>query len=506
MKRTSLLLLCCILAAKILFAGSFDVKTSSIISQPGIEVLGEHNGHWYAIMFETPGNLNKPPQYRIFKYSAGFANCKTSVLFPSFGEKTFYLRAAIINNKISMFYSRCELRADEQAMMDKREGRAVMSSIERQDFDANTLEPLGDAIVIFDHNDDFFTSSGIEISQTEDRSKTAVLIKPYYKYQKYKVLISDAASGKDKASIFSFKEMKLYLRFQSVGVNSDGRVFIMAKVRDDIITIQSEKPKSPYYIFGVDKDSKEPLQAEYNPVAGGRFATEPQLVILRSGEALIAADNFSDEARTVFTHVSVVKYNGQLSKTGEKQIAPSEKLIPSVQQHHAFKAGKEFTHLHTHHILPLANGGFMLLAEYQNKIISADKTIPAKTERSYIIAFRVDENLAVKKQNFLSKKQISATVDYAFSAQAVCKGNDVLIFYNDNWESDEEHNLNLMCARLPLEGESETKKVMNTSSDFFISMQQMHKAANNRILFQVIHLVDFGDITKEVKLLEVTLN
>lgn len=506
MKRTSLLFLYFILAANILLAGSFDVKTSSIISQPGIEVLGEHNGSWYAIVFETPGNLNKPPQYRIFKYSAGFTNCKTSVLFPSFGEKTFYLRAAIINNKISMFYSRCELRADEQAMMDNREGRAVMSSIERQDFDANTLEPLGDAKVIFDHKDDFFTSSGIEVSQTEDRSKTAILIKPYYKYQKYKVLISDAASGEDKANIFSFKELKLYLRFQNVGINTEGQVFVLAKVRDDVITIQSDKPKAPYYVFAFNKESKEPLQAEYNPVAGGKFTTEPQLVILKNGEALIATDNFSDEAKTAFTHVSIVKYNGQLSRTGEKQITPSEKLIPSVQQHHTFKSGKEFTHLHTQGILPLANGGFMLLTEYQAKVVSADKTIPAKTERSYIIAFRVDENMAVKKQNFISKKQISATVDYAFSAQAVCKGNDVLVFYNDNWESDEEHNLNMMCARLPQEGESETKKVMNTSSDFFISMQQMHKAANSRVLFQVIHLVDFGDVTKEIKLLEVTLN
>lgn len=506
MNRFSLFVFLCLFSV-CTYAGGYNVKTSSIISQPGMEVLGEHNGSWYAIVFETPGNLNKPPQYRIFRYSAGFSNCKTSVLYPSFGEKTFYLRAAIINNKVAMFYSRCELRADEQAMMDKREGRAVMSSIERQDFDINTLEPIGDAKVIFDHNDDFFTSSGIDIAQSNDGSKAIVLIKPYYKYQKYKVVITDETTGTEKSSTHTFKELKQYLKFQRVGINNEGLVYMLAKVRDDIITISSDKPKAPYHLFALDANSKMPLVADFNPAeAGAKYTAEPMTAVLNNGEFVLVTDGFSDEARTVFTSETVTKFNAQLSKTGSREVTPSDKLLPAVQQYHTFKGGKEFTNLHTQGILPMQGGNFMWLTEYQSKVESAVKNTPAQMEHSYMITFRFDENLAVKKQNFIHKKQISSTIDYAFSAQAFYKGNDVFLFYNDNWESDEEHSLNLKCTRLPLEGDSETKKVMNTSSDFFISMDDLFVGDNNTVLFQVIHLVDFGDVTKEIKLLEVTVN
>ena len=80
------------------FASGFDIKTSSVIAQPNVEVLGDLKGSWYAIGFEKPGNLNKPPRYQIFKYATGFKTGKTSILFSSFGEKTLYLRSAFINN------------------------------------------------------------------------------------------------------------------------------------------------------------------------------------------------------------------------------------------------------------------------------------------------------------------------------------------------------------------------------------------------------------------------
>lgn len=487
------------------YCTGFDVKTSSVIAQPGMEILGEYQDNWYAIVFETPGNLNKPPRYSLLRYSSGFSNGKTSKLYPSFGEKTFYLKSAIINNKISMFYSRCELRADEESMMNKQEGRAVMPVIERQDFDINTLEPVGDAVVVFDHNDDYFSASGIDIVQSDDKSKTVVLIKPYYKYQKYKVVITDNTAGLETAKTFDFKELKEYLKFVSVGVNNNGQVYAVAKVRDDVITYQPEKKekKVAYHLFSINKDTKEPAMADFNPEGG--HVSEVQMAVLGNGDMILANDCFADEALSVFTGVSVVKFNEQLAQTGQRVITPSEKLIQLAAQYHTFSKGREFSNVELQRVLPLEGGNFMLLAEYHARTRPADKKEVELVERSFVIAFRMDENLAPVKQNFIHKKQVSALVDYAFSVQAYSRGNDVYLFYNDNWENDEEHNMNFKCTKLPAKGDAETRKILNTSNNFFISMANLFMGGKDRILFQEDRLVDYGDITKEVKLLEVTV-
>src|ERR1043165_606691 len=126
-----------------LFAAGFDIKTSSIIDQPGVEVLGDYKGSWYVVGFEAAGTLNRPPRYKIFKYAPGFKNGKISPLYESFGEKTLYLESAFINNKISMFYAKCGKREDVSILLDKRDGRRQLPVIMRQDYDPNTLEAIG---------------------------------------------------------------------------------------------------------------------------------------------------------------------------------------------------------------------------------------------------------------------------------------------------------------------------------------------------------------------------
>jgi hypothetical protein len=194
------------------FCTGFDIKTSSTIDQPAVEVLGYCNGSWYVIGFEAPGNLNKPPRYQIFKYAGGFYSAKVSSLFPSFGEKTVYLKSAIINNKISMFYARCDRRVDESALLDPREGHRQMQTILRQDYDPNTLESSGDPQVIFNENDDRFSASGIEIAESADGTKNAVLVKCYYRQQKYKVIINGNQSGQVYAKVFEMKPVKDMLK------------------------------------------------------------------------------------------------------------------------------------------------------------------------------------------------------------------------------------------------------------------------------------------------------
>ena len=148
----------------------------------------------------------------------------------------------------------------------------------------------------------------------------------------------------------------------------------------------------------------------------------------------------------------------------------------------------------------------MLIAEYHDTITNPDKTQPHISERGYLLTFRIDENLAVNAQHFIPKKQLSAKVDYAFSASAFCKGNDVFLFHNADWETDDEHNMELQCTRLPADGsESITQKVLNTSNDFFTSVRPLYISSDGKVLFEEIKLVEFGEVSREVKLLEIGL-
>ena len=230
----------------------YQVKTSPPIDQPGVEVLGEYKGSWYVIGFDKPGNLNKPPAYKIYKYETGFANAKVSAVYPSFGEKTAYLKSAIINNKISVFYAKCERRAEEEALLDKREGHRQMDVIMCIEYDPITLEQIGDAKRFFKEDEDRFSSSGVEIAQSEDKTKTAMLVKCYYRQNLYKLILTDNIAGQVYSKVFNFKDLKEYLSFIDIEVGNNGQVLIETKVRDDVVKL-SQTPKGQnkalYYFF-----------------------------------------------------------------------------------------------------------------------------------------------------------------------------------------------------------------------------------------------------------------
>ncbi len=491
-------------------AGNYDIKTSSVIDQPGTEVLGDYQGSWYVIGFETPGNLNKPPRYKIFKYSAGFKTGKTSVLYSSFGEKTLYLRAAFVNNKISLFYARCGKREDVTVLLDKRDSRRQLPVIMRQDFDPVTLEPAGEPVTVFNEEDEYFAPSGIEISESPDRSKTAILFKPYYKQQRYKVMVTDNKSGEVFAKTFDFKLMKEYLKFLKMKVNNNGTMLIETKVREDVITLsQSTAPKGQvkYHFFSVNKQSGDKPKSIEMALVSTReqYSREPLIEALNSGEMVVAYDVVSGEREAVLKTITVLKYDENLTATGKVDVAPDSKFVSMAANYHSFKKGKEFSHLETQQILPLSDKNFMLITEYHDTISNTDKTQPVKTERNYIITYRFNEGMSVNDQQFIPKKQISAVVDYAFSTKAYAKGNDVYLFYNADWEADEEHNMNLQCSRLAADGsEPETKKVLNTSNDFFTSMEQIFPNNEGKVLVTVEKNVDYEDVSREVKLLEIT--
>ena len=169
------------------------------------------------------------------------------------------------------------------------------------------------------------------------------------------------------------------------------------------------------------------------------------------------------------------------------------------------KKGKEFSKVRAKQLLVLTDG-FALIQEYQDSIAATAKGSPATIERGYILCTRLDNMLAVKNRQFVTKKQQSNTVGYAFSAGAYNKGNEVYIFRNNDWEADEEHFMELHCTRLSADGsQTETTKVLKTSDDFFTNVSSIQPGTNGKLLFEVVKLVDYEDVSREVKLMEVTI-
>jgi hypothetical protein len=446
----------------------FEVKTSSIIDQPNIEVLGDYKGSWYVIGFEKPGNLNKPPRYKIMKYEQGTLEGKTSPLYPTFGEKTLYLKAAIINNKISLFYGKCDRRVEENDLIESREGHRQISAILRQDYDPNTLEPTGEAQTVFDENEDRFSASGVDIAESNDRTKIAMLIKCYYRQQKYKVILTDNERGQLYSRVIEFKPVKDYLKFLRLNVSNDGQVLTECKVRDDVITLSEssqKKGQTLYYFFLLQKNEAVPkLLSITSPAGRGNFFTQPLTAMLNNGNFVIAYDCFAADGDALLKSTTVAEYGSNFNLVAKKEIVPDSKFIPLAAAYQASKKTIGFPYLETQEILPLEAGSFMLISEYHQNSANPDKTKPGIVERHYIITSALDNKLNLKFTHFIPKKQTTNSLAYAFSARSYRRGNDVYLFHNADWTSDDEHNLNLLCAWIPgLGAEPETKKVLNTS-------------------------------------------
>jgi hypothetical protein len=148
----------------------------------------------------------------------------------------------------------------------------------------------------------------------------------------------------------------------------------------------------------------------------------------------------------------------------------------------------------------------MLIAEYQREAEGKTKEEPKSVERNYLITYRFDDKMTLNNFHFIAKKQSSAKFGFALSAQAYRRGNEVYIFHNDDWDSDDEHGIALQCSRMPATGgEADTRKVVMTSDDFFTSMKHFYPRNDGRVLFTEEKQVEFEDVSKQIKLLEVTV-
>ena len=326
----------CCLGAGRAWATGYDIKTSDIIDQPGVEVLGDYQGSWYAIGFEKTGTLQKPPRYKIFKYAAGVRDARSSPMYPSFGEKSLYLKSAIIAGKICMFYGKCEHLAEKTALHDSLEGRSQIDSIFRQDYDPVTLAPVGGAHLIFCNEVDHFSASGIDIATSDDKSKTAVLIKCWYKHLSYKVILTDSKAGEVYNQDFNFSGTRKneYLKFLKLGLNNNGQVLIETKVRTDVLTFAAStlgKNESRYYFYLIDKNGVAPKVLALNsPDDGKRYTDEPAIGMLNSGEIIIAYDFFAAANSAVVKGMVVCKYDGSLTLISNTDITPDAKLAKTV--------------------------------------------------------------------------------------------------------------------------------------------------------------------------------
>lgn len=489
------------------FATGFDIKTSSIIDQPAIEVLGDYNNNWYVIGFEKPNHPDMPARFYILKYAAGFPSAKSSPVYPPFGEKTDYLKAAIVNGKLSIFYSRCERVVERPDMVDSRDGYKQIPKILRQDYDPVTLLPSGEPVAIFDEAKEHFAASGIEIAQSDDKSKTAILIKHYFRQQKFKVLLIDNNTDSVFEKSFPIKTDKDLINFKHIVVGNDGQMLLEAKTQEDPLHFDTkDKKSSQYYFFSVNSKTDEPPMFSIDAAGGNPFSGPPVIAMLNNGEMLISYGHYVNDHSPVLNGISISKYNTDFTLTGSYDIIPDKKFITLAG---AYQKTKEpgLEYLETRQVLPLDGGNFMLIAEYRRSTDNKDKVTAAITtvlERHYVIAWRFDDKLNLKAANFIDKRQTTHTIPYAFSVQAFRKGNDVYILHNEDCEADDEHGLYLLNTFLPATGaEPSTQKIVHTSEDFFTSLDHIYLGSSNRVMFTEEKVVDFSVEGRELKLLEI---
>jgi hypothetical protein len=385
-----------------------------------------------------------------------------------------------------------------------------MQTILRQDYDPYTLDSLGDPQVVFNEEEDHISASGIEIAQSPNGSKTAMLVKCYYRQQKYKVILTDNHLGRIYAKVFDMKPVKDYLKFIDLKVSNEGQVFIAAKVRDDVVTLNNaSKDKKPvlYYFFSIDNSADEPKLLTFtSPEDRDKYPADPVLTILNNGELLITRIYSQTDKSPVVKGIFISTYNADFNLTGKKDIPADPKLLAQVGEFMKSKKETGFAHLELRQVLPLYGGDIILIAGNRQASESKDKNSAPVIEIGYLLAYRLDDKLELRDARLIPKKQSSASVNYAFSTQAYGMSNDVYLFHNDDWPTDDEHSMELQCTRLPAKGgEPETKKVLRTSEDFFTSMQHIHATSDGRVLFTEEKLVDFGGISKEIKLLEITV-
>ena len=495
---------------KVMAAG-FDVKTSSIIDQPAIEILGDYNNSWYIIGFEKPNHPDKPARFYILKYAAGFPAAKSSPVYPPFGEKTDYLKAAIVNGKLSIFYSRCERVVERPDMVDSRDGYKQIPKILRQDYDPVTLLPVGEPVAIFDEAVDRFASSGIIIAQSDDKSKTSILIKHYFRQQKFKVILIDNNKGLVFERCFEIKtDDHALINFKNIVVGNNGQMLVEAKTQEDPLqlNIKGKKP-TRYYFFAINSTTDElPVMSLASTIGGNQFCRQPAIAMLNNGELLISYDHYTNDHVPVLKGISVSKYSTDFTLTATQDIVPDQKIISQAQAYQKSRSGG-LEYLETRQLLPLEGGNFMLVGEYRRSTENLDKVTNISTtvfDRNYLVTWRFADDLTLKAVAFIDKKQTTHTRTYAFSAQAYRKGNDVYLLHNDDCDSDDEHGLNLLSTLLPAAGGPPvTQKIVRTSEDFFTSLDHIYTGSGNRILFTEEKVVDFSVEARELKLLEVRL-
>ncbi len=338
-----------------------------------------------------------------------------------------------------------------------------------------------------------------------------MLLKCWYKQHKYKLFLTDNKTGELFARVFDEGDIKDYLRFLKMRVNNDGMVLIETKVRNDVITMAKSslgKDESRYYFFGIDKTGGAPKVLNLkSPDASKRYFDEPAIGMLNNGEIIIAYDFFAVPNSPVVKGIVVCKYDTSLTLIANIGITPDAPTMKAIADYQAPKKEAPLSYVEVRQVFPLEGGNFMVIAEYHRAIENHVGNAPRLCERGYLLTYSVDSKLKVNDAQFIPKKQSTSAFDYALSVQAFRKGNDVYLFHNDDWEHDgDEHGMSLQCTKLVFSGTGpNTQKIVHTSDDFFPCMDYIFSNTTGKVLIPEEKSVDFEDVSREVKLLEVTL-
>lgn len=471
-----------------------DAKLSAPIAEGGIvEVLGQSKGVWYTAVLQYDYSVLKT--ITIKAYQPGLASFKNVDLTVPWGDNGQYLKAAIINNKLSIIYAVYQGAVPRNAFV-HNEGTGNIPLIYRQDYDLTTLQKAGSAVKLFSDAKDGFSGSETDFAISDDKSKTGIIIKSRREEKKCKVIVYDNTDGELYNKVISFQAEEKMVHVPLFKVSNDGNALVMAKSIDGtwhLSNMRSGGAVSYYFAAVNDKGASIKNLKIASPVNGkDGYTTDPVANWLNNGNIAIAYGIYKTKTGPEEGAMNLLLYDQDLKQLLQKSYSADEKLV--AQANEIDKAKEGFNNLNFNEILPLTAGNFILITEYyRQKKESGNNYEHIYTYRHYAIIYKLNDKLDIANTAFISKKQFGEDImDFMFSVKANHKGDDAYLVYNESFESKPVDGLQLYCLHLPANnGQAETKKLVRTNDNYFTSIDAMITGEDGKFLAPALKFKGF---------------
>ena len=466
-------------------------KMGTVLNSPGkITVIGQVDNTW--VVLDVPDGKYK--YFNVTRYKDGLTDGKTMKMDARWEGQPYYVTAACVGNKISIFYKSFS-----------KGNYSGTPPIYMQNYDVTTLQPIGDAQLLYDKAKDGFTGTMVDIIYSDDHSKTLISI--YGNEAKSKLMVFDKAGKKlyDKPFVFKAEEKKLV--FHGFLLSNDGNIMAVAASADASwhwgYGIRNGA-KVSYYFYTVDIKSGDGKTLKLtSPVSADTYTGDPVAGWLSNGNIAIAYGYYKTKTNAAVEGVHIAKYDPSFKMIAEKDIPADPAMVKQANE--IEKASIDgFDHLKMNEIVPLEGDNFVLVTEYYfNKTTNQSSFEYC----NYGITYRMNDKMDLVAADFIAKQQQGVPLmDFCFSFKSCHVGNDVYVLYNEDFKSKNEDGLQLYALHLPADGSKPAStKLLRTSDHFYTSIADMVEGSNGKVFANALLMKGFYTGNKSMKMVEVSL-